>query len=339
MKKALSVLLSIIFIFSAFAVSGVAEEAPECEHNFRHVVVPETCTVNGMEYDLCLKCRKTFNQTIIPKGHKFTHVVEDSTCTAEGAEYDLCSVCNERANESVIPVKEHSWGEWILTAEPTAANEGVEERECAVCHGKDTRAVDRLKTLSDENTGIAIVCGDAFPENVELSVLPVENGIFEIQQFKAFSAFDISAFSGGVKVQPSKPITLMFDESKFNCGIANLTVYHFPEKGKNETFNVFMKEKPEYRIFEQIIDGKAYFCITVSSLSPFVVVDASGDIDNNEKINSNDALMVLRHSAGFEPLTGYSLERADVTRDGAVDSSDALKILQYKVGLIEDMTA
>ena len=336
MKKALSVLLSIIFIFSAFAVSGVAEEAPECEHNFRHIVVPETCTVNGMEYDLCLECRKTFNQTIIPKGHKFTHVVEDSTCTAEGAEYDLCSACNEKANESVIPVKEHSWGEWILTAEPTAANEGVEERKCAVCHSKDTRAVDRLKTLSDESTGVAVVCGDAFPEDVVLSVSPVGMGNFDIQQGKVFSSFEISAFSGGVKVQPSKPITLMFDESKFNCGIANLTVYHFPENGTNETFSA-LKTNPAYQIFEQIIDGKAYFCITVSSLSPFVIADASGDIDDNEKINSNDALMVLRHSAELELLTGCSLERADVTRDGAVDSSDALKILQYKVGLIEDM--
>ena len=339
MKKAISVLLSIILILSAFAVSGVAEEADECEHMYWHYVIPASCNADGMEYDLCLNCGETANHTVIPKGHKFTHVVEDSTCTAEGAEYDLCSVCNERANESVIPVKEHSWGEWILTAEPTAANEGVEERECSVCHRKDTRAVDRLKTLSDEGTGVAVVCGDAFPEDVELSVSPVGMGNFDIQQGRVFSSFEISAFSGGVKVQPSKPITLMFDESKFNCGIANLTVYHFPEKGKNETFNVFMKEKPEYRIFEQIIDGKAYFCITVLSLSPFVIVDASGDIDDNEKINSNDALMVLRHSAELEPLTGCSLARADVTRDGAVDSSDALKILQYKVGLIEDMAA
>ena len=338
MKKTLSVLLSIIFIFSAVAVSGIAEEAPECEHNFKHIVVSETCTVNGMEYDFCLNCRKTFNQTVIPKSHKFTHVVEDSTCTAEGVECDLCSACGEKANEAVIPVKEHSWSEWILTAEPTAANEGMEERECSVCHSKDTRPVDRLKTLSDKDTGVLIVCGDAFPEDVELNVSPAAIGNFDVQQGKVFASFEISAFSGGVKVQPSKPITLMFDESKFNCGIANLTIYHFPETGAKETFSV-KKTNPAYQIFEQIIDGKAYFCITVSSLSPFVIVDASGDIDGNEKINSTDALMVLRHSAGIEPLTGYSLERADVTRDGAVNSTDALKILQYKVGLIENMAA
>lgn len=337
MKKALSLLLSLIFIFSAFTVSAVAEEAPECEHNFKHIVVPETCTVNGMEYDLCLNCRKTFNQTVILKSHKFTHVVEDATCTAEGAEYDLCSACGAREKESVIPVKEHSWGEWIITTEPTAANEGTEERECTVCHNKDTRAVDRLKTLSDENTGVSIVCGDAFPEDVELKVSPVGTGNFDIQQGKVFASFEISAFSGNEKVQPDKPITLMFDESKFSCGIASLTVYHFPEKGANETFSV-KKSNPAYQIFEQIIDGKAYFCITVSSLSPFVIVDASGDVDYNEKINSTDALMVLRHSAGIELLTGYSFERADVTHDGAVNSSDALKILQYQVGLIENMS-
>ncbi len=336
MKKVLSLLLSIIFIFSAFAVSAFAEEAPECEHNFKHIVVPETCTVNGMEYDLCLNCRKTFNQTIIPKSHKFTQIIEDSTCTDEGVKYDLCSVCGAKENESVIPVKAHSWGEWTITTEPTAASEGAEERECAVCHSKETRAVDRLKTLSDEKTGISIVCGDAFPEDVELKISPVSIGNFDIQQGKVFASFEISAFSGDEKVQPDKPITLMFDASKLDCGIGSLTIYHFPEKGANETFSV-QKKNPAYQIFDQIIDGKVYFCITVSSLSPFMIVDASGDIDDNEKINSTDALMALRHSAGIELLTGYSLERADVTHDGAVNSSDALKILQYKVGLIESM--
>ncbi|MCQ2479830.1 MAG: dockerin type I repeat-containing protein [Clostridia bacterium] len=337
MKKVFSLLLSIIFIFSAVAVSAVAEEVHESDHTVKHIVVPETCTVNGMEYDLCLNCRKTFNQTVIPKSHKFTHVVESATCTAEGTEYDLCSVCGERANETVIPVIEHSWGEWRLETEPTAAREGTEERECTVCHNKDTRAVDRLKTLSDEKSGISIVCGDAFPKDVELSVSPVNNGNFEIYDGKVFAVFEISAFSGDEKVQPDKPITLMFDESKFDCGIGSLTIYHFPEKGNNETFSMTRKDSA-YHFFEQIIDGKVYFCITVSSLSPFVIVDASGDVDYNEKINSTDALMVLRHSAGIELLTGYSLERADVTHDGAVNSSDALKILQYQVGLIENMS-
>lgn len=339
MKKAISVLLSIILILSAFAVSGVAEEADECEHMYWHYVIPASCNADGMEYDLCLNCGETANHTVIPKGHKFTHVVEDSTCTAEGAEYDLCSVCNERANEAVIPVKEHSWGKWILTAEPTAENDGIEERECAVCHNKDTRAVDKLKTLSDEKTGISVVCGDAFPKDVELIITPTTTDKkpyfdFSLGQNK-FLTYEISAFSGGVKVQPSKPVTLMLEKSVFNCAIGSLLIFHFPETGARETFSI-TRSDAAYLITESTLNGKDYYCITVSSFSPFIIADATGDINDDGKINSTDALLALMHSAGMNELSQYGTDRADVNRDETVDSSDALEILQYSAGLRED---
>ena len=60
-----------------------------------------------------------------------------------------------------------------------------------------------------------------------------------------------------------------------------------------------------------------------------------GDVNKDGNINSTDALMVLQHAVGQKTLTGDAKTAADVTKDGNINSSDALKILQYSVGNIK----
>lgn len=59
-----------------------------------------------------------------------------------------------------------------------------------------------------------------------------------------------------------------------------------------------------------------------------------GDVNNDGKINSSDALSVLEHSVGKKTLADDAITRADTNKDNAVNSSDALLILQYSVGKI-----
>lgn len=61
---------------------------------------------------------------------------------------------------------------------------------------------------------------------------------------------------------------------------------------------------------------------------------AKGDIDGDGKINSSDALKILRHSVGSELLCEEKIKCADVDPDGIINSSDALRVLQYAVGKI-----
>ncbi len=61
-----------------------------------------------------------------------------------------------------------------------------------------------------------------------------------------------------------------------------------------------------------------------------------GDVNNDGRINSNDALSVLQHSVGQITLTGDQFSAGDVVKDGKLNSSDALKILQYSVGSISE---
>lgn len=64
-----------------------------------------------------------------------------------------------------------------------------------------------------------------------------------------------------------------------------------------------------------------------------------GDLDNDGKINSSDALAVLKHSVGSTLLTGDSLVYGDVNADSNINSADALLVLQYAVGKISSFPA
>ena len=53
-----------------------------------------------------------------------------------------------------------------------------------------------------------------------------------------------------------------------------------------------------------------------------------GDVDGDGWISRNDANLALNHHAGLLTLTPEQFARADVNRDGVVDSIDAALILQ-----------
>ena len=61
---------------------------------------------------------------------------------------------------------------------------------------------------------------------------------------------------------------------------------------------------------------------------------STGDVNKDGNINSSDALLVLQSSVGSVTLTSEQKTLADVNRDNKINSSDALKILQYSVGSI-----
>ena len=76
--------------------------------------------------------------------------------------------------------------------------------------------------------------------------------------------------------------------------------------------------------------------LSAVSLAAALTVGASaatlGDVNKDGAINSADALGVLQYSVGIENK-GFDRESADVNGDGTINSSDALKILKVSVGL------
>ena len=66
------------------------------------------------------------------------------------------------------------------------------------------------------------------------------------------------------------------------------------------------------------------------SFGPYTVC-LIGDINADSKINSADALLILRHAVGLTTLSGHLLISADWNGDGKVNSSDALEVLKFAV--------
>lgn len=59
-----------------------------------------------------------------------------------------------------------------------------------------------------------------------------------------------------------------------------------------------------------------------------------GDLDWNERVEANDAFLVLCKTVDLVDFIDYHMVSADVNKDGKVSSVDALMILQHSVGLI-----
>lgn len=146
----------------------------ECAHKLKHITVPASCTVNGMEYDLCTECGDTFNSKVI---------------AASG----------------------HSWGNWYISKQPTESADGEETRKCTKCSAIETRKIEKLKTVKDEKTGVEIIYKDEFESGVDLEVSQVFDGksfqLISANYGDVKSAvFDISTYKDGVKVQPNGKI-------------------------------------------------------------------------------------------------------------------------------------
>ena len=87
---------------------------------------------------------------------------------------------------------------------------------------------------------------------------------------------------------------------------------------------------------KKIISVILAIILTVSCI-PFASAALRGDVDGNGKVNSSDALRVLQYAVG--QIASIPTAKADVNSDGKVNSSDALIILQISVGLINNVKA
>ena len=95
-------------------------------------------------------CGRTWRVTIPKKDHTWGEwtVTTHATCTTDGSKERECSVCHQKETET-IPALKHDWGDWQLTKAPTCMEKGEEKRECKVCGKPETREVDKLDHVEE----------------------------------------------------------------------------------------------------------------------------------------------------------------------------------------------
>ena len=185
------------------------------KHTPKTVTVPASCTVDGMEYEVCSECGETIGTPTVIKAKGHTEVKDIAvkpTCTATGlTEGAHCSVCNTTIKkQEVIPATGHTSGDWTVVKEPTADTDGKRVKKCTVCGTiLSEEILPKLTVAVDEKTGIELdYSGGDYSGKVELSVEETFDGAaFNLvnTQFNVSQSFiyDIKMTVDGVETQPT----------------------------------------------------------------------------------------------------------------------------------------
>ncbi len=257
-------------------------------HTLKHITVPSSCTVNGMEYDICTECGEVFNEKIVPMGHKLNHVVVPSTCKVAGMEYDICTECGETFNEKTLAKLAHTWGEWTVVKEATTTAEGLEKRTCSACGEVETRAIEKLKALIDKKTGVEIVYNNEYDANTEIKVEEKFDGdSFQLVN-SAYgevktSIFDIATYKNGAKVQPDGEITVRIP---LPSGYSNKVFVCYVDSTNGKVTKIPCEVKDGYVTFK------------TNHFSEYAIVEQSANV---KSVSIGDITMNYKKSAKINP--------------------------------------
>lgn len=105
----------------------------------------------------CLRCDAT-DTVSSSHTHSYSAQTVAATCTEVGYKLYSCS-CGESYRETVSDPLGHTWGQWIVTEEPTTTDPGIKERQCDLCGETETATVDVLQVAD----GFVIL---SFPETI-----------------------------------------------------------------------------------------------------------------------------------------------------------------------------
>ena len=112
--------------------------------------VAVTCTTEGLtEGKHCSVCNEVLvaQETVAAFGHReVVDAAVSATCTENGLTAGKhCSTCNEvLIAQQNIPANGHSFGEWIVTVEPTEKENGLKRRDCENCDEFETEIIISL---------------------------------------------------------------------------------------------------------------------------------------------------------------------------------------------------
>ena len=125
-------------------------------------------------------------------------------------------------------------------------------------------------------------------------------------------------------------------EVTYSNGAKATVEYQETIKGISATQNIYASPRKKLAAGKNTID--VYFLETPGVYASYEInlVDKNpslrGDVNEDSAVNSGDALLILQHVVGMKKLTSHQLEIADLTKDGIINSSDALEVLLIAVG-------
>ena len=139
--------------------------------SFNEKIAPN-CLTNGFEaHYYCAVCRCYFRDAdfkemvsyedlLIPStgehGYEWTTLTE-ATCSTSGLRQGVCTGCGLKIKAQIAPLG-HDFGEWVASVVATCEQEGRSTRTCTRCGETESKKVDKLKHVDEDNDGICDSC-------------------------------------------------------------------------------------------------------------------------------------------------------------------------------------
>ncbi len=236
-KKAGKAVIISAIAFGAFLITFIVTMivAPKfdpvgwCSHEYNVIEQQaSTCTKGGYIKKICPNCNDEVIE-YIDACHSWT---EDrmiaATCSHPKQLVNKFSVCGttETVEEgSTIP---HSFGDWVVSIEPTTEKEGQQERKCSVCQHIENEAIPKISYIEITANDL----WNAFDEN-EINAEQKYNG-------KTIRVTGIISDINSAETFVNANVLLLVDNSYFGCvqcnfDSKNATVLADLHKGESVT--------------------------------------------------------------------------------------------------------
>ena len=132
-------------------------------HSYGNSVVTKqpTCTSEGTKTKTCTKCNARVTETIPKTSHKYADTVVAPTCTVDGYTLHKCSVCGTSYKDSTTKATGHSYGNSVVTKQPTCTSEGTKTKTCTKCNATVTEKLPAKGHTAVTDKGYPATCTTA----------------------------------------------------------------------------------------------------------------------------------------------------------------------------------
>lgn len=299
-----------------------------------------TCGENGVSTRVCTVCGVTETKALnATENHYFDDggVIKEPTCTEQGEFYLICAVCGYYFADA-SPAQGHTAGEWVVITEATATTDGLKRQSCTVCG----------TTLNEE---VIPATGESLLSNITLSVgsglkavpggtvtVPVSisnpDGValgsitlyYTLPEGVSVSSVTTCGGAASASVTFNNAFIFASDIGTGITGSGQVLSITFAVD-ENAAFPLAFSLKPEIVSADLSADATpASITVSIEEGSKRV----PGDVNEDGKVNSRDALAVIKYAAGQD--VRINTANADVNADSRINSRDALAIIKYAAG-------
>ena len=132
-------------------------------HTYGSAVITKqpTCTAEGTKTKTCTQCGATVTETIPKTSHKYADTVVVPTCAADGYTLHKCSVCGTSYKDSTTKATGHSYGNSVVTKQPTCTAEGTKTKTCTKCNATVTEKLPAKGHTAVTDKGCPATCTTA----------------------------------------------------------------------------------------------------------------------------------------------------------------------------------